>query len=55
MVKADAKTGEVVEFPLPSRRYQIRNLDMEMTANPPAVWFINQTEGSIVRFQEYTE
>jgi len=55
MVKADAKTGEVTEFPLPSRRYQIRNLDMEMTANPPAVWTINETEGSIVRFQEYTE
>ena len=55
MVKADAKTGEVTEFPLPSRRYQIRNLDMEMTANPPAVWFINESEGSIVRFQEYTE
>jgi len=26
-----------------------------MTANPPAVWTINETEGSIVRFQEYTE
>ncbi len=54
MVKADVKTGEVVEFPLPSRGYQIRNLDMEMSANPPAVWFINQRDGSIVRFQEYT-
>ncbi len=55
MVKADVKTGQVVEFPLPSRGYQIRNLDMEMTANPHAVWFINQRDGSIVRFQEYTE
>ena len=54
MVKADAKTGEVVEFPLPSRGYQIRNLDLEMSADPPAVWFINEREGSIVRFQEYS-
>jgi virginiamycin B lyase len=53
MVKADVKTGDVVEFPLPSRGYQIRNLDLEMSANPPAVWFINQRDGSIVRFQEY--
>ena len=55
MVRADVKTGQVVEFPLPSRGYQIRNLDMEMTATPPAVWFINQRDGLIVRFQEYTE
>jgi len=55
MVKADAKTGQVTEFPLPSRGYQIRNFDIEMTAHPPAVWFMNQRDGTIVRFQEYTE
>jgi len=55
MVKADADSGQVIEIPLPSRGYQIRNLGIEMTANPPAIWFMNQRDGTIVRFQEYTE
>jgi streptogramin lyase len=55
MVKADAKTGEVTEFPLPSNGYQIRNLGIELTANPPAIWFPSQQDGTVVRFQEFTE
>ena len=55
VVKADAKTGEVTEFPLPGNGYQIRNLGIELTANPPAIWFPNQQDGTVVRFQEYTE
>jgi len=55
IVKADLKTGEVTEFPLPSHGKEIRNIDIEMSANPPALWFVNQRLGRIVRFQEYTE
>lgn len=31
------------------------SLDIEMSANPPALWFVNQRLGRIVRFQEYAE
>ena len=55
VVKADLNTGEVTEFPLPSRGKEIRNIDIEMSATPPALWFVNQRLGRIVRFQEYTE
>jgi len=55
VMKADAKTGQVVEFPLPSRGHAVRNVDIDMKANPPALWFVNQRNGRIVRFQEYTE
>jgi streptogramin lyase len=54
-VKADLRTGKVTEFPLPSHGKEIRNIDIELTANPPALWFVNQRLGRIVRFQEYTE
>jgi len=55
IVKADLKTGQVTEFPLPSHGKEIRNIDIELTANPPALWFVNQRLGRIVRFQEYVE
>ena len=55
IVKADLRTGQVIDFPLPSHGKEIRNIDIEMTANPPALWFVNQRLGRIVRFQEYTE
>lgn len=55
VMKADAGTGQVTEFPLPSRGQAVRNVDIEMAANPPAIWFVNQRYGRIVRFQEYTE
>jgi streptogramin lyase len=55
VMKADARTGQVTEFPLPSRGHAVRNVDIEMSANPPAIWFVNQRYGRIVRFQEYVE
>ena len=55
VVKADLNTGEVTEFPLPSSGKEIRNIDIEMSVNPPALWFVNQRRGRIVRFQEYVE
>ncbi len=55
VVKADLNTGEVTEFPLPSHGKTILNIDIEMSADPPALWFVNQRLGRIVRFQEYTE
>ena len=55
VMKADANTGQVTEFPLPSRGHAVRDVDIEMSANPPAIWFVNQRNGRIVRFQEYTE
>jgi hypothetical protein len=55
IVKADLRTGQVTEFPLPSHGKEIRNIDIEVTANPPALWFVNQRLGRIVRFQEYAE
>ena len=55
MMKADANTGQVVEFPLPSRGHAVRDVDIDMSANPPVLWFVNQRNGRIVRFQEYVE
>ena len=55
VMKAEVRTGQVTEFPLPSRGHAVRNVDIEMSANPPAIWFVNQRYGRIVRFQEYTE
>ena len=55
VVKVEAATGQLTEFPLPSHGKEIRNIDIEMSANPPTIWFVNQRMGRIVRFQEYTE
>ena len=55
VVKADLTTGDVTEFPLPSHGKTILNIDIAMSADPPALWFVNQRLGRIVRFQEYTE
>ena len=53
VVKVDLNSGEVTEFPLPSPAKEIRNIDIEMSANPPALWFVNQRLGRIIRFQEF--
>ena len=53
VMKADANSGKVTEFPLPSRGHAVRVVDIEMSANPPAIWFVNQRYGKVVRFQEY--
>jgi len=55
MVKADAKTGEITEWPLPSRAKEVRNIDIDLSTNPPSIWFPNQRLGRVVRFQEYVE
>jgi hypothetical protein len=55
MMKADARTGQVTEFPLPSRGHQMRVLDIDMATNPPTVWFVNQRNSRIVSFQEYSQ
>lgn len=55
VVKADLNTGEVTEFPLPSHGKTILNIDIETSSDPPVLWFVNQRQGRIVRFQEYTE
>ena len=55
MVKADLKTGEITEWPLPSRAKEVRNIDIDMSTNPPSIWFPNQRLGRVVRFQEYVE
>ena len=55
VLKADLSSGQVTEYPLPSSGKEIRNIDIETSANPPAVWFVNQRRGRIVRFQEYVE
>ncbi len=55
VVKADLHTGEVTEFPLPSHGKRYINIDIEISADPPALWFVNLQRGRIVRFQEYTE
>lgn len=55
MVKADLKTGEMTEWPLPSRGKEVRNIDIDLSTNPPSIWFPNQRQGRIVRFQEYVE
>ena len=51
--KADANTGQVVGFPLPSRGHAVRDVDIDLSVNPSALWFVNQRNGRIVRFQEY--
>ena len=55
IVKVEAATGQLTDFPLPSHGKEIRNIDIEMSANPPAIWFVNQRFGRVVRFQEYPE
>ena len=55
MLKADVKTGEITEWPLPSRAKEVRNIDIDLSTNPPSIWFPNQRLGRLVRFQEYVE
>ena len=55
LITHEAATGQLTDFPLPSHGKEIRNIDIEMSANPPALWFVNQRLGRVVRFQEYTE
>ena len=55
MVKADLTTGEMTEWPLPSHGKEVRNIDIDLSTNPPSVWFPNQRLGRVVRFQEYVE
>ena len=55
IVKVDANTGQVTTFPLPSHGKEVRNIDIETSANPPALWFVNQRLGRIIRFQEDSE
>ena len=49
----DAATGQLTAWPLPSHGQEIRNIDIQLSVNPPAVWFINQRLGRVIRFQEY--
>jgi hypothetical protein len=37
---------------LPSRGKEVRNIDIQISVDPPALWFVNQRLGRIVRFQE---
>lgn len=53
MIKIDAATGELTAWPLPSHGQELRNIDIQLSENPPAVWFINQRLGRVIRFQEY--
>ena len=55
IVKVSAATGQLTEYPLPSHSKEVRNIDIEMGVNPPAIWFVNQRLGRIVRFQESAE
>ena len=55
MVKADLTTGEMTEWPLPSHGKEVRNIDIDLSTNPPSVWFPNQRLGRVIRFQEYVE
>lgn len=55
VMKVDVNTGKVVEFPLPSRGHAVRNVDIDLSVNALALWFVNQRNGRIVRFQEYVE
>lgn len=55
VIKVDARTGQLTAWPLPSHGQEIRNIDIERSANPPAIWFINQRLGRVIRFQEYAE
>jgi streptogramin lyase len=53
MIKIDAATGQLTAWPLPSHGQEIRNIDIQLSVNPPAVWFINQRLGRVIRFQEF--
>ena len=53
VIKADLKSGRVTEFPLPSHGERVHNVDLNMSSDPPTVWFVNLRLGMIVRFQEY--
>jgi hypothetical protein len=55
VVKVETQTRQVTEFPLPSSGKEIRNIDIELSASPPALWFVNQRRGRIVRFQEFVQ
>ncbi len=55
MVKIDAATGQLTAWPLPSHGQEVRNIDIDLSVNPPAVWFVNQRLGRVIRFQEYVE
>jgi len=55
MIKVDAATGQLTAWPLPSHGQEIRNIDIELAVNPPAIWFINQRLGRVIRFQEYEQ
>ena len=53
MIKIDAATGQLTAWPLPSHGQELRNIDIQLSENPPDVWFINQRLGRVIRFQEY--
>jgi hypothetical protein len=55
MIKIDAETGQLTAWRLPSNGQEIRNIDIELSVNPPAIWFINQRLGRVIRFQEYEQ
>ena len=54
VMRAEVTTGKVTEYPLPSRGHAVRNVDIDMSTDPPTLWFVNQRHGKIVRFQEYS-
>jgi hypothetical protein len=45
----------MTEWPLPSHGKEVRNIDIDLSTNPPSVWFPNQRLGRVVRFQESVE
>lgn len=55
VLRVDANTGQVSEYPLPSRGHAVRNVDIDMSTNPPTIWFVNQRYGRVISFQEYAE
>jgi streptogramin lyase len=55
IVKIELETGNMTEFPLPSHGNEVRNIDIQMSTDPPSLWFVNQRLGRIIRFQEYSE
>ena len=55
MIRIDAATGRLTSWPLPSHGQEVRNIDIDLSVNPPAVWFVNQRLGRVIRFQEYVE
>ena len=51
LMRVDPATGEVTEYPMPTRDVESRRTAVDTSTNPPAVWIHGAGNGLIIRVQ----